>query len=102
MWKEYGKEKPTEEEHQYLVKEIVNNGTMEDLTFFHTCGYSKNLSKLDNFDFHGKTSGGFYDIAKENIVNVRIIDNNHATVIFDIKGSKFDGSSFDGTEWRWY
>ena len=42
----------------------------------------------------------FYDIAKENIVNVRIIDNNHATVIFDIKGSKFDGSSFDGTEWR--
>ena len=44
----------------------------------------------------------FYDIAKENIVNVRIINNNHATVIFDIKGSKFDGSSFDGTEWRRY
>ena len=59
MWKEYSKEKPTEEEHQYLVKEIVSNGTMEDLTFFHTCGYSKNLSKLDNFEFHGKTSGGF-------------------------------------------
>ena len=65
MWKEYGKEKPTEEEHQYLVKEIVNNGTMEDLTFCHTCGYSKNLSKLDNFEFHGKTSGGFYDIDSE-------------------------------------
>lgn len=60
MWKEYSEEKPTEEEHQYLVKEIVSNGTMEYLTFFHTCGYSKNLSKLDAFDFHGKTSGGFY------------------------------------------
>lgn len=65
MWKEYSKEKPTEEEHQYLVKEIVSNGTMEGLTFFHTCGYSKNLSKLDDFDFHGKTSGGFYDIDSE-------------------------------------
>ena len=59
MWKEYSKEKPTKEEHQYLVKEIVSNGTMEGLTFFHTCGYSQNLSKLDNFEFHGKTSGGF-------------------------------------------
>ena len=65
MWKEYSKEKPTEEEHQYLVKEILSNGTMEDLTFFHTCGYSKNLSKLDDFAFHGKTSGGFYDIDAE-------------------------------------
>ena len=65
MWKEYGKEKPTKEEHQYLVKEIVSNGTMENLTFFHTCGYSKNLSKLDNFEFHGKTSDGFYDIHSE-------------------------------------
>ena len=57
--------KPTEEEHQYLVKEIVSNGTMKDLTLFHTCGYSKNLSKFDNFNFHGKTSGGFYDIDSE-------------------------------------
>lgn len=38
---------------------------MENLTFFHTCGYSKNLSKLDNFDFYGKTSGGFYDCDSE-------------------------------------
>ena len=38
---------------------------MEGLTLFHTCGYSKNLSKLDNFEFHGKTSGGFYDIDSE-------------------------------------
>lgn len=44
----------------------------------------------------------FYDISKENIVNIRIVDNNHAIVIFDTKGSKFDGSSFDGTEWRLY
>lgn len=34
MWKEYSEEKSTEEEHQYLVEEIVSNGTMEDLTFF--------------------------------------------------------------------
>ena len=65
MWKEYSKEKPTEEEHRYLVKEIVNNGMMEGLTFFRTCRYSKNLSKLDDLEFHGKTSGGFYDIDSE-------------------------------------
>ena len=65
MWKEYSKEKPTEEEHRYLVKEVVNVGTMEDLTFFRTCGYSKNLSKLDDLEFHGKTSGGFYDCDSE-------------------------------------
>lgn len=64
-WKEYSKEKPTEEEHRYLVKEVVNAGTMEDLTFFHTCGYSKNLSKLDNFEFHRKTNDGFYNIDSE-------------------------------------
>lgn len=61
MWKEYSKEKPTEEEHQYLVKEVVNNGVMRGSTFFRICGYSKNLSKVDDFDFYGKTSGGFYD-----------------------------------------
>ena len=65
MWKEYTKEKPTEEEHQYLVKEIVSNGTVEGLTLFHICGYSKNLSKVDDFDFYGKTSGGFYDYDSE-------------------------------------
>ena len=64
-WKEYSKEKPTNEEHRYLVKEVVNAATMEGLTFFRTCGYSKNLSKLDNFDFHGNTSDGFYDIDSE-------------------------------------
>ena len=65
MWKEYSKEKPTEEEHQYLVKEIVSNGTMEDLSFFRICGYSKNLSKVDDFDLYGKTSGGYYDYDSE-------------------------------------
>jgi hypothetical protein len=65
MWKEYSKEKPTEEEHRYLVKEVVSNGTMEDLTMFYVCGYSKNLSKLNNCDFYRKTSGGFYDIDSE-------------------------------------
>lgn len=65
MWKEYSKEKPTEEEHRYLVKKIVNAGTMEGSTFFRICGYSKNLSKLDDFYFHGRTSGGFYDCDSE-------------------------------------
>lgn len=65
MWKEYSKEKPTEEEHQYLVKEIVSNGTMEDLTMFYICGYSKNLSKLDDFYFYENISDGFYDCDSE-------------------------------------
>ena len=65
MWKEYSKEKPTEEEHQYLVKEVASNGVMRASTFFHICGYSKNLSKLDDFDFYGKTGGGFYDYDSE-------------------------------------
>ena len=65
MWKEYSKEKPTEEEHQYLVKEVVSNGTVEGLTMFYICGYSKNLSKFNNFDFYGKIGGGFYDFDSE-------------------------------------
>ena len=65
MWKEYSKEKPTEEGHQYLVKKIVNAGMMESSTFFRICGYSKNLSKLDDFYFHGRTSSGFYNIDSE-------------------------------------
>ena len=65
MWKEYSKEKPTEEEHQYLVKEIINNGMMEGLTLFYICGYSKNLSKLDDFEFYENTNDGFYDCDSE-------------------------------------
>ena len=39
MWKEYSKEKPTKEKHQYLVKEVVSNGTVEGLTMFYSpCG----------------------------------------------------------------
>ena len=64
-WKEYSKEKPTEEEHQYLVKEVVNNGVMGGLTFFYICGYANNLSKVDDFDFYGRTDGGFYDLDSE-------------------------------------
>ena len=34
MWKEYSKGKPTKEEHQYLVKEIISNSKMEDIAKF--------------------------------------------------------------------
>ena len=64
-WKVYSKEKPTEEDHRYLVKKIINNGTMEGLTIFYICGYSKNLSKIDDFDFYENTSDGFYDCDSE-------------------------------------
>lgn len=96
MWKEYSKEKPTKEDHQYLVKEIISNGTMEDLTFFHTCGYSKNLSKLDDFDFHGKTSGGFYDIDSE--YGYFVIDETKCTKLYWIDLTELDLELSNGKE----
>ena len=32
----------------------------------------------------------FYDIPKENIVNIRIISNSRATIIFDSTNTKYD------------
>jgi hypothetical protein len=32
----------------------------------------------------------FYDIPKENIVNIRIITNHRATVIFETNGTKYE------------
>lgn len=65
MWKEYAKEKPTKEQHEYLVKEVKTGGALDGSTFFHICGYANNLSKVDKFDFHGRTDGGFYDLDSE-------------------------------------
>lgn len=96
MWKNYSKEKPTEEEHQYLVKEIVNSGKMEDLTFFHTCGYSKNLSKLDNFEFHRKTSDGFYDIHSE--YGYLVIDQTKFNKLYWIDLTELDLELSKGSE----
>ena len=96
MWKEYSKEKPTEEEHQYLVKEVVSNGMMEGLTMFYICEYSKNLSKLDNFDFHGKTNGGFYDIDSE--FGYFAIDETKCTKLYWIDLTEADKEWDNGAE----
>jgi hypothetical protein len=34
----------------------------------------------------------FYNIPKENIVNIRIISNSRATIIFDSTNTKYDNS----------
>jgi hypothetical protein len=60
MWKEYSKEKPTNEEHKYLIKEVKTGGALDGYIFFHICRYANNLSKVDEFDFYGRTDGGFY------------------------------------------
>lgn len=65
MWKEYSVEKPTKEQHEYLVKEVKIDGAMKGSTFFHLLGYSNNLSKVDEYDFYGRTDGGFYDLDSE-------------------------------------
>ena len=65
MWKEYSKEKPTNEEHEYLIKEVKTGGALDGYIFFHICGYANNLSKVDEFDFYGRTGGGFYDYDSE-------------------------------------
>jgi hypothetical protein len=61
MWKEYSVEKPTNEEHEYLVKEVKTSGMSKGSIFFHVLEYSNNLSEVDSFDFWGRTDGGFYD-----------------------------------------
>lgn len=65
MWHEYSKEKPTNEEHEYLIKEVKTGGALDGYIFFHICGYANNLSKVDEFDFYGRTDGGFYDLDSE-------------------------------------
>ncbi len=65
MWKEYSKEKPTNEEHEYLVKKVKIDGMYEGYESFHILGYSNNLSEVDKFAFWGRTDGGFYDCNSE-------------------------------------
>lgn len=65
MWKEYSKEKPTNEETTYLVKRVKTDGFKKGDVLFYLCGYAKNLSKVNEFDFYGRTDGGFYDMEPE-------------------------------------
>lgn len=54
-WKAYSKEKPTNEEHEYLVKYKGVTTTLYDI-----CSWADNLSLVDESDFRHMEEDGFY------------------------------------------
>ena len=71
-WKAYGKEKPTNEEHEYLVKSKgMVGGYSYDIYY-----WANNLSKVDEWDFRGMEEDGFYYIDSEwGFCNIEVRDN---------------------------
>jgi hypothetical protein len=53
-WKKYSEEKPTNEEHEYLVKMKGLRG------FYEIYSWTSNLSKVDEWVFRGMEEDGFY------------------------------------------
>ena len=60
-WKAYSKEKPTNEEHEYLVK---SKGIL-GVTCYDTYSWANNLSEVDEWDFRGMEKDGFYYLDPE-------------------------------------
>ena len=60
-WKAYSKEKPTNEEHEYLVKtKGLLGGTSYDIYY-----WADNLSEVDEYDFKDMEEDGFYFLDPE-------------------------------------
>lgn len=55
-WKAYSKEKPTNEEHEYLVKSKGILGRVGYDIYY----WSNNLFDVDEYDFAGMEKDGFY------------------------------------------
>jgi hypothetical protein len=55
-WKKYSKEKPTNCEHEYLVKtKGLSDGTSYDIYY-----WADNLSEVDEYNFKNMEEDGFY------------------------------------------
>lgn len=59
-WKEYSKEKPTNEEHEYLVKTKGLVGVC-----YNIYSWASNLAKVDEWVFRGMEEDGFYFLDPE-------------------------------------
>lgn len=71
-WKAYSKEKPTNEEHEYLVK---TKGLLGG-AYYDTYSWTSNLSKVDEYDFAGMEKEGFYYLDPEwGFCNIKVRDS---------------------------
>lgn len=71
-WKKYSEEKPTNEEHEYLVKMKGLVGVCYD-----TYSWANNLSEVDEWDFRGMEEDGFYYFDSEwGFCNIEIRDRD--------------------------
>lgn len=70
-WKKYSEEKPTNEEHEYLVKMKGLVGVCYD-----TYSWANNLSEVDEWDFKGMEECGFYYLDSEwGFCNIAVRDS---------------------------
>lgn len=60
-WKKYSKEKPTNEEHEYLVKYEGIGGYI----YYDIYSWVNNLSLLDEYYLRNMEEGGFYYLDSE-------------------------------------
>lgn len=72
-WKEYSKEKPTNEKHEYLVK---SKGILGRVCY-DTYSWANNLSKVDEWDFKDMEEDGFYYFDSEcGFCNIEVRDRD--------------------------
>lgn len=71
-WKAYSKEKPANEEHEYLVK--TKGLCRVDYEIY---SWASNLSKVDEWDFRGMEEDGFYYFDSEwGFCNIEVRDRD--------------------------
>ena len=72
-WKTYSKEKPTNEEHEYLVKSKgMVGGCSYDIYY-----WANNLAEVDEWDFRGMEECGFYYLDPEcGFCNIEVRDRD--------------------------
>lgn len=80
-WRAYSKEKPTNEEHEYLVKmNGLLGGTSYDIYY-----WSDNLSKVDEYNFKGMEEDGFYYFDPEwAFLNIEVRDKDNELYWIDL------------------
>ena len=80
-WKAYSKEKPTSEEHEYLVKSKgMVCGACCDIY-----SWANNLSEVDEWDFRGMEECGFYYFDREwGFCNIEVRDGDNELYWVDL------------------
>lgn len=80
-WKAYSKEKPTNEEHEYLVKSKgILGGASYDIY-----SWASNLSEVDEYDFKDMEEDGFYFLDPEwGFCNIEVRDGDNELYWVDL------------------